>query len=124
MISGTDLPALGFGMGDVVLRELLADRGLLPAPATRLDYYAIAVTPEERPELLRLVHRLREVGMAVDYGLRHQNVGKQLKAAAAVGARRVVILGPDERAAGVVVVRAMDSGEEVRVPADRLVEGA
>ncbi len=30
-LGGVDLPALGFGMGDVVLTELLRDRGLLPA---------------------------------------------------------------------------------------------
>ena len=30
-VSGVDLPAIGFGMGDVVLAELLADRGLLPS---------------------------------------------------------------------------------------------
>ena len=32
-LGGVDLPALGFGMGDVVLGELLRDRGLMP-PAT------------------------------------------------------------------------------------------
>ena len=30
-LGGVDLPALGFGMGDVVLAELLRDRGLLPS---------------------------------------------------------------------------------------------
>jgi metallo-beta-lactamase family protein len=30
LVGGVDLPALGFGMGDVVLTELLKDRGLLP----------------------------------------------------------------------------------------------
>ena len=30
-LGGVDLPALGFGMGDVVLGELLKDRGLMPA---------------------------------------------------------------------------------------------
>ena len=34
-----------------------------------------------------------------------------------------MILGPDELAEGVVVVRALESGEEMRVPLDRLVEG-
>lgn len=122
-VSGTDLPALGFGMGDVVLRELLADRGLLPEPEARLDYWIVAVTPEERPDVLRLAHALRDEGRSVDYTLRHQNVGKQLKAAVGAGAKRAIIMGPDERAAGEVVVRALETGEEVRVPLDRLVSG-
>ena len=39
LVSGgkTDLPALGFGMGDVVLAELLKDRGLLPPLGQALD---------------------------------------------------------------------------------------
>jgi histidyl-tRNA synthetase len=114
-VAGVDLPALGFGMGDVVLGELLKDRGLLPELAAWVDYYLVAVTPEERPDLLRLAHALRDAGHSVDYSFRHQGVGKQLKSAAAVGARRAVILGPDELAQGVAVVRDMATGAEERV---------
>jgi histidyl-tRNA synthetase len=120
VIAGVDLPALGLGMGDVVLRELLSDRGLLPTRAERLDYYVVAVAPEQRPDLLRLVRSLRERGESVEYSLRPQPVGKQLKAAAAAGAARAVILGPDELAAGVAVVRTMGSGEEARIPLQQL----
>ncbi|CAN5845819.1 histidine--tRNA ligase [soil metagenome] len=115
LVSGTDLPALGFGMGDVVLRELLADRGLLPESAAGVDYYLISVSANERSEMLRIGHRLRDSGRSVEYGLRQQGVGKQLKAAAALGAKACVILGPDELAAGEAVVRQMETGEEARV---------
>jgi histidyl-tRNA synthetase len=110
-----DLPALGFGMGDVVLKELLDDLGLLPTVSRGADYFVIAVGQEQRRESLRLVHRLRDAGFSVDHGLREAGVGKQMKAAAASGARRVVIIGPDEVAAGVVVVRVLETGEETRV---------
>lgn len=116
-VGGTDLPALGFGMGDVVLRELLSDRGLLPETAHAVDYYLVAVTPEQRRDVLALAHRLRDAGYSVEYGFRHQkNVGKQFKAADALGARRTVVLGPDEVAQGVAVVKEMATGEETRVP--------
>ena len=119
-LGGADLPALGFGMGDVVLRELLSDRGLLPETRQTIDYYVIAVTPEQRPDVLALVHRLRDGGASVDYGLRHQGVGKQFKNASALGARRTVVLGPDEVAEGVGVVKDMESGEERRIPLDEI----
>jgi histidyl-tRNA synthetase len=115
VVSGVDLPALGFGMGDVVLKELLDDLGLLPTVSRGADYFVIAVGQEQRRESLRLVHRLRDAGFSVDHGLREAGVGKQMKAAAASGARRVVIIGPDEVAAGVVVVRVLETGEETRV---------
>jgi histidyl-tRNA synthetase len=119
-VGGTDLPALGFGMGDVVLRELLADRALLPPTAQHVDYYVIAVSQDERPAALGLVHGMREAGRSVEYGFRQQGVGKQFKAASAVGARRVVVIGPDELAAGVANVKEMESGEETRVPLEEL----
>ena len=120
-VSGVDLPALGFGMGDVVLTELLRDRGLLPDVAHSLDYYLIAVTPGERDAVLSLAHRLRDAGRSVEYGFKQQGVGKQFKNASALGARRVVVLGPDEVAQGVAVVKELASGEETRVPLDELV---
>jgi histidyl-tRNA synthetase len=120
-VGGTDLPALGFGMGDVVLRELLAERGLLPPTAHRVDFYVIAVTPRERPAALNLVHEMRDAGKSVDYAFRQQGVGKQFKAASAVGARRVVVLGPEELAAGMANVKDMESGQETRVPMEELI---
>jgi len=123
MVSSADLPALGFGMGDVVLRELLADRGLLPEAAPRLDAYLVAITPAERPTMIGLGHRLRDAGWAVAYGLEQTGVGKQFKAAGAMGARRTIVLGPDEAAEGVAVVRDMESGEERRVPLDAVADG-
>ena len=119
-IGGTDLPALGFGMGDVVLRELLSDRGLLPSTAHAVDYYLVSVTPEQREALLSLAHGLRDAGWSVEYGLKQQGVGKQFKNASAVGARRVVTLGPDEVAQGIAAVKDFASGEERRVPISEL----
>jgi len=114
-VSGADFPALGFGMGDVVLRELLSDRGLLPKAGHAIDYYLVAVAPEQREALLSLAHALRDAGRSVEYGLRHQGVGKQFKNASALGARRVVVLGPDEVAEGVAQVKEMGTGEERRI---------
>jgi histidyl-tRNA synthetase len=115
-VGGVQLPALGFGMGDVVLKELLTDRGLLPETRQSVDYYVIPVTPEQRPEVLALVRRLRDGGASVDYAFKHQGVGKQFKNASALGARHTVIIGPDDVAEGVGVVKDMESGQESRIP--------
>ena len=116
LVSESDLPALGFGMGDVVLRELLIDRGLLPGDRGEIDYFVVCVTPEQRSVALRIVHTLRDAGNAVEYALKHQGVGKQLKTASALRSRLAIIIGPDEVAADQVVVREMNTGDERRVP--------
>ena len=119
-VSGVSLPALGFGMGDVVLKELLADRELLPSAAPVVDYYLVAVGEAERAVVRAIAARLRAAGHSVLYALRGAGVRGQFKDADARGARRVVVVGPDEVAAGVVKVREMGSGEEARVRIEEL----
>ena len=79
-IGGVDLPCVGFGMGDVVLGELLKERGLLPSTEARLDVFVAAVTDEDRAEALALVHELRDAGISVEYALTSQALGKQHEA--------------------------------------------
>jgi len=122
-LGGPDLPALGFGMGDVVLGELLKERHVAPKASTELGAFLVAVSGEDIAPVLRLAHALRDRGIAVEYGLRHAAVRKQLELAAARGAPRAVIIGPEERAAGVAVVRDLNGGTEAKVPLDKLLNG-
>jgi histidyl-tRNA synthetase len=121
-VGGADLPGVGFGMGDVVLTELLRDRGLLPDAAPRVDVFLVLVAETERPAMLRLAQALRGAGRSVLYALRHAGVGKQLKEADARGARHVVLLGPDEVQRGAVMLRSMATGEQREVPLDELLQ--
>ncbi|MGH7350633.1 MAG: His/Gly/Thr/Pro-type tRNA ligase C-terminal domain-containing protein, partial [Candidatus Rokuibacteriota bacterium] len=123
-LGGADLPALGFGMGDVVLGELLRERGTAIPASTKLDAFLVAVGGDDLAPVLRLGHELRDRGIAVEYALRHQPIRKQLELAAARGAPRAVIVGPDERKAGAAVVRDLASGAESRVPFEALLRGA
>ncbi|HJS43948.1 MAG TPA: histidine--tRNA ligase [Gemmatimonadales bacterium] len=118
-----DLPALGFGMGDVVLGELLKERGVAPKASTELGAFLVAVGGDDLPTMLQLAHAMRERGIAVEYGLRHTGVRKQLELASSRGASRAVIIGPEERKAGVAVVRDLKAGTEVKVPIDNLLNG-
>src|SRR6266550_2883239 len=123
-LGGVDLPALGFGMGDVVLGELLKERRPADQASTKLDAFLIAVSGDDVAPLLELAHQLRDLGVAVEYGLRPAAIRKQLELAAAREASRAIIVGPDERAAGEVVVRDLKAGTEERVPIAKLVQGS
>lgn len=120
VVSGVDLPALGFGMGDVVLGELLAERGLLPGYAPRVDYYVVTIGDEQRPLARRIAHALRDAGYSVLYSLRSAGVGWQFRDADARGSERAIVLGPAEVAAGEAVVREMRTGQERRVALEEL----
>jgi histidyl-tRNA synthetase len=115
-LGGVDMPALGFGMGDVVLGELLRDKDLVPAELPSIDVFLAFVTQEDLPHVLALVHQLRDAGLRVEYALSPQAVGKQLKLANARNARVAVVAGPDERARGEIVIKDLQSGSQEIVP--------
>ena len=120
-LGGVDLPATGFGMGDVVIAELLRDHSIAPDAGGRLDAFLVAVTTADVPEVLRLSHALRDRGVRVEYALKAQAVAKQLKIASARQAKTAVIIGPDEREAGEVMLRNLGTGAEERIAVDNLV---
>jgi len=120
-IGGPDLPALGFGMGDVVLGELIAARGLLPEAESAVQDFLICVTAEQRPLMLKIAHQLRNAGRKVVYDFADRSVGRQFKVANQVAAERAIVIGPDEVSAGVVLIRDLKSGDEQRIAIDDLV---
>jgi histidyl-tRNA synthetase len=83
LVSGgkVNLPALGFGMGDVVLLELLKARGLLPKFDANVDVFILIEDENLRAPSLKLVQDLRTAGYAVEYLLTVAKSDKQFKRA-------------------------------------------
>jgi histidyl-tRNA synthetase len=121
-VSGISAPAVGFGMGDVVLGEVLRERGLVPETASSIDLFLAAITDEDVPHVLALAHELRDAGFRAEYALAAQAVGKQLKLADARNARFAVVIGPDDRARGEVMLKDLRGKAQESVPRDRIVE--
>jgi histidyl-tRNA synthetase len=122
-LGGTDLPALGFGMGDVVLAELLRSTGRMPEWIPLVDVWVAYGDEALLDDAMRVARRLRDRGLAVEYALGGQQLSRQLKAAAAAGARDVLVLQAPELERGEAVVRRLADGEETRVRLDDWVGG-
>ena len=75
------MPALGFGMGDVVLLELLKERGLLPKFDSHMDIFVLIEDEALRTHSLKFIHDLRAAGYAVEYSLTPAKPDKQFKRA-------------------------------------------
>ncbi|MFI5234935.1 MAG: histidine--tRNA ligase [Gemmatimonadales bacterium] len=120
-IGGVELGAVGFGMGDVVLGELLKDKGLVPPHASSIDVFLAAITEEDMPELLKLAHEFRDAGIRVEYALGVQAVGKQLKLADARNARFSVVIGPDDREEHQVILKDLQAKGQMPVARTEIV---
>ncbi len=112
-LGGVDMPAAGFGWGDVVLGELLRDRGLLPSQPPSPEYWVAAADDVDAATVREAVGALRRAGRRVEYALRPQQLSKQLKAAVSAGASQALILRAD--APGTGIVRDLTSGTETSV---------
>lgn len=81
-----DLPALGFGMGDVVLAELLRARGRVPAFTGVVDVVVLIEDEAQRRPSLAWVQRIREAGLAVEFSLTPTKGDRQFRRAVDLGA--------------------------------------
>jgi histidyl-tRNA synthetase len=123
VLGGPKLGATGFGMGDVVLGILLAEKDKLPADlaAAKLDFFVIEADikadidadQDALPRMMAVVGDLRLKGFSTDFSYKRQTLGKQLKEANRRGAARAVILRGDG-----VTVKYLASGSQQ----DRLID--
>ena len=131
-LAGIDVPALGFGFGDVVLGELLKERGLAATHGRSLDVFVVPGDPAvSQTGVLEVVAALRDAGFSAIFsykGASQANLGKLLKAADASGARYAVIVDGG-RADGAVAVRnvrvkTLRSGEQSETTVEGFITAA
>jgi len=111
-LGGSPLPAVGFGFGDAVIVELLAARKLLPELRREVDAFVFCFGDAERAAAVALAAELRAEGQSVELALGGMRLKRALAEADRSGARRAYLVGPDELARGVAVVRDLASGEQ------------
>ncbi len=111
-LGGAPLPAAGFGFGDVVIAELLAEKRLLPELPTDLQDVVVPLGESERPAAVRLAARLRSQGRCVELVLGSARLRRVLADADRAGAERVWLIGAEEAAKGVARVRDLATGAE------------
>jgi histidyl-tRNA synthetase len=107
-----DLPALGFGMGDVVLLELLSARALLPAFDNTLDVFFIIEDESLRPDSLSLIQALRMASLSVDFPLTPAKPDKQFKRAQELKACYTIKIERDPTEGPVARIKNLKSREE------------
>ncbi len=119
-LGGVDLPAVGFAIGDVVLTDLLREKGLLPTYSSAPDFYVLATGPLEKKAALRDIQQLRAAGLHVAYSFGDLGFSKQLKLAGQMAASYALIYGEAELDKGLVKVRSLLSREEEEVSREGL----
>ena len=91
-LGGEDLPAVGFGMGDAVLAELLREKKIAMPQSIGAEIFIVAEA-KEQAMALQITGQLRRSGFSVDFDPGAGKWGKQLEMAEAKGARWALLVG-------------------------------
>ena len=111
-LGGNDMPATGFGFGDMVIMELLNEKGLVPDLPSGNEDIVIAINEDLRSAAMSVATKLRASGRLVDLVLDDKRMKWAFRHAERTGAQRLVMVMPDEWAAGNVRIKELESGEE------------
>lgn len=116
------IPAVGFGMGDVTIRDFLESRNLIPPYSAVSDLALLILDRDSLPYTLELAQNLREQGLHISVDFTFRKAGDQIKAAAKSSIPFVSLIGEVERQSRTLRIKNLESGEEIEVPEGAIVE--
>ena len=120
-VGGQPLSGVGFAMGDVVIGIILQEAGLVPEFIPSPAQILVTVFDDKLwMQSFALAAELRAAGLDVMVSPEPTKLPKQFKFADKMKIRVVLVIGPDEAAQGLVVVKNLGSGEQVQVKREAL----
>lgn len=120
-LSGIDLPATGTTIGLERILVVMEELGMFPVAKTTTQVLITIFSPELSLKCQELATFLRRSGINAEIFYENARLAKQLEYAQRKGINWVIILGPDELAAGTVSLKDMDSGQQERLTPEQVV---
>jgi len=106
------VPAVGFGMGDVTMRDFLAVRDLIPRYVSTTKVYCAVASPDVVPEAMKIAGELRAQGVNAAVDLGDKKLGDQIKNADKQKIPYLIVIGPSEVESGEFSVRNLATRAE------------
>lgn len=121
-MGGNPTPAVGFATGLERLLLALESQNLLPEKNRSVDAYVVALGEAAQAEGFKLLNSLRQQGLSAAMDFAGRSMKAQMKQADKLGAKYSVILGEDEIAEGVAMLRSMEDSSQAKVPMNQVAE--
>lgn len=119
LFGGTDTPTAGFAIG--FDRTILAlEQEKYKFPTMKTDVFVIPVSQDMLNKSIEIAQALRENGLSVDIDLMRRGVGKSLKYASSINAKKAIIIGPKELETKSVTIRDMATGDQEIIQIDEI----
>ncbi|MFA6536092.1 MAG: histidine--tRNA ligase [Candidatus Paceibacterota bacterium] len=109
------IPAFGFGMGDVVIRDVLETYGLLPKFEPKTQIYICSTNLEAADYTNEIAQKMREVGISAAVDYTERKIGDQIKYADKNKIPFVTVIGEDEVKSGKFKIKRLSDGKETEI---------
>jgi histidyl-tRNA synthetase len=114
------VPAVGFGMGDVPIKNFLEVRNLIPEYVSTTDLMLCTLSPENIPFAQGLAKRLREQGLNISLNITDRKIDKQIKTADKQSIPFVICIGDEEEKTGKFKLKELKTGNEEGITEDEI----
>lgn len=118
----SDVPAVGFAMGDMVARDFLETHNLLPELSSSAHLYLAPATENDIGAASACADTLRNAGVNVALGMKHSKIGDHIKNAVKLGIPYFVAYGEDEEKTKTVTLKNLKKETEQKVSIDKLAD--
>jgi len=116
------IPAVGFGMGDVVIKDILETYKLLPQTESASQLYICVMNDNFTGYAQDLAQNLRTRGVKASVDYSDKKIGDQIKYADKNKIPFVIIIGENEVKTGKLKIKELATGKETEVTEDKISE--
>lgn len=122
MFGGDPIPAVGFAVGDVALRDFLATHNLLPDYTPTTELMVCVVEESAMQHAIKLAQDLRKEDVAVAVNFSGKKIGDQIRQADKMKVPYICAIGEKERNSGQYTIKNLATGRETTCATDRIAE--
>lgn len=115
MFSDEPISGIGFGMGDVTMRDFLETHKLLPASVRSTAPKLVVIPTDTKLNLdaQKIAHIIRARGISVTTDIGTKKIGKKIADAAERGVTYTIVVGTDELTTERFVLKNLAEGTEI-----------
>lgn len=114
LFGGEPVSGIGFGFGDVTMRDFLESHNLLPSDITTTApiFSVLPMSNNENVVAAKIAQEIRKTGLSVSIDTTDRKIGKKISGAASAGVMFVIAFGEDEVNSNNFTMKHLETGEE------------
>ncbi len=122
LFNSEDIPAVGFGMGDVTIKDFLETHNLLPFYSPSAEIYICTISENYKIKAMELAKCLRKAGIKTISNITEKKIGDQIKIADKKSIPFVLFIGEEEVKKGKFKIKNLKTEKETEVTEDKILE--